>query len=223
MAAMASDTALTNRASHATPRARPVANITIMVMPAAAATHRLRLFNSLVRGDISLVVVLSRPEIFPTSVSLPVAVTMNTPLPWVTGVFMNTMFERSPGARSPAGRGPVSFAAGVLSPVNDDSSTCREMAVTTRPSAGTWSPALSSTTSPTTSWSAGISRSIPSRLTRVVAFMRDLRAFMALSAFPSCRIATTALKTVSRIRTTAVLHCLMASETMAAPESMSCM
>ena len=56
-----------------------------------------------------------------------------------------------------------------------------------RPSAGTWSPAASSTTSPTTSSSAGISASAPSRRTRAVAFIIDLSAFIALSALPSWR------------------------------------
>ena len=50
------------------------------------------------------------------------------------------------------------MAAGTLSPVSADSSICSALAATMRPSAGTWSPAARSTTSPTTSSSAGISR-----------------------------------------------------------------
>jgi hypothetical protein len=50
----------------------------------------------------------------------------------------------------------------------------------------------------------------------------DLRAFMALSALPSWRMPTTALNTVKRMSTTAVLHSLIASETMAAPDGMIC-
>ena len=55
------------------------------------------LFSSLVRGDSSLAVAASIPEIFPSSVPAPVPVTIMVPLPWVTGVFMNAMFVWSPG------------------------------------------------------------------------------------------------------------------------------
>ena len=59
--------------------------------------------------------------------------------------------------------------------------------MTIRPSAGTSSPAAISTTSPTTSCSAGISASAPSRRTRAVAFIIDCSAFIALSALPAWR------------------------------------
>ena len=45
MAAMASETAATNRSSQAWPRARPSANITIIVSPAAAAIHSVSRFE----------------------------------------------------------------------------------------------------------------------------------------------------------------------------------
>ena len=41
-------------------------------------------------------------RVFPISVSLPVAVTIITPLPCVTGVCMNAMFVWSPGPRASA-------------------------------------------------------------------------------------------------------------------------
>ena len=91
IAAMASEIALTNSASHACPRARPSANITTMVSPAAAAIHRVSLSSSLVSGDCSLAVADSIPEIFPSSVPAPVPVTSTMPLPCVTGVFINVM------------------------------------------------------------------------------------------------------------------------------------
>ena len=91
MAAMASETALTNSASHAWPRARPSTNITIIVKPAAAAIHRVSRLSSAVSGDSSLAVADSIPEIFPSSVPAPVAVTTTVPLPCVTGVFMKAM------------------------------------------------------------------------------------------------------------------------------------
>ena len=74
-----------------------------------------------------------------------------------------------------------------------------------------------------TTCSAGISDSTPSRLTRAVIFIIDLSAFMALSALPSWRRPTTALRSVMMTRSTAVLHSLIARETTAAPTKMSCM
>ncbi len=92
-----------------------------------------------------------------------------------------------------------------------------------RPSAGTSSPAESSTTSPTTTSVAGICDSVPSRRTRAVAFIIDLSAFIALSALPSWRRPTTALSTVSAISTIPVLHSLIANDTTAATIRMICM
>lgn len=97
IAAMASETAAMNNVSQAWPRLRPSANITIIVRPAAPAIHRVRLFSSRVSGDSSCAVADSMPEIRPSSVSAPVPVTISTPLPWVTGVFMNAMSVWSPG------------------------------------------------------------------------------------------------------------------------------
>ena len=148
--------------------------------------------------------------------------TIMVPLPCVTGVFMNDMFSWSPGPNSPAGRVSAPFAAGVLSPVRADSSICSALAATIRPSAGTSSPADSSTTSPTTTCSAGITDSDPSRRTRAVAFIIDLRAFMALSALPSCRIPITAFSSVSSTSRIAVLHSLISKETTAAATRMIC-
>ena len=86
------------------------------------------------------------------------------------------------------------------------------------PSAATSSPALSSTTSPMTTSSAGIAASTPSRRTRAVCFVSDFRAFIALSALPSWRSPTTALNTVSRSSTAPVLHSPMASDSDAGDE-----
>ena len=127
--------------------------------------------------------------------SLPVAVTIITPLPCVTGVCMNAMSVWSPGARSVPAGGSTPLDAGTLSPVSADSSICSALASMIRPSAGTSSPAASSTTSPTTTSSAAISASEPSRRTRAVAFTIALSAFIALSALPSWRRPTTALTT----------------------------
>ena len=66
--------------------------MTTIVTPAAAAIHSVRRLSSLVSGDCSVSVAESIPEILPSSVAVPVAVTIMTPLPWVTGVFIKAMF-----------------------------------------------------------------------------------------------------------------------------------
>ena len=136
---------------------------------------------------------------------------------------MNAMSVCSPGARSLPSGTSTPFEAGTLSPVKADSSTCNALAEMIRPSAGTSSPAASRTTSPTTTSSAGISASDPSRRTRAVALTIALSAFIALCAFPSWRRPTTALSTVIRISRTPVLHSLIASDTIAAATRMICM
>ena len=185
IAAMASAIAVMNSASAGWPRDRPSANITIIVTSAAAPIQRVSVFSCLVSGVCSLAVVASMPAIFPTWASAPTAVTSITPLPWVTGVFMNAMFVWSPGPRSASASGSVVFDAGVLSPVSADSSMSSELAGMIRPSAATSSPALSSTRSPMTTCSAGICASAPSRRTRAIRFVNDFSAFIALSALPS--------------------------------------
>ena len=179
--------------------------------------------SSRVSGDSSRAVADSIPEIFPSSVPTPVPVTIMVPLPCVTGVFMKAMLTWSPGPSSSPASVPASLAAGTLSPVSADSSICRALAVMMRPSAGTSSPAARRTISPTTTCSAGISDSDPSRRTRAVAFIIDLSAFIALSALPSWRSPTTAFSTVIKINSTPVVHSLIASDTTAAATRMICM
>ena len=140
--------------------------MTIIVPSAAAPIHRVIVFSCFVSGVCSLAVAASMPAILPTSASAPLAVTSIMPLPCVTGVFMNAMFVRSPGPSSASASASVSFDAGVLSPVRADSSMSSELAWMILPSAATSSPALSSTTSPMTTSSAGIAASTPSRRTR---------------------------------------------------------
>ena len=197
--------------------------MTIMVPSAAAPIHSVMVFSCLVSGVCSLAVAASMPAILPTSASAPLAVTIITPLPWVTGVFMNAMLVRSPGPSSASASASVVLEAGTLSPVSADSSMSRELAWMILPSAATLSPAASSTTSPTTTCSAGISDSAPSRRTRAVCFISDLRAFIALSALPSWRRPITALNTVRATSTRPVLHWPMMNDTTAAMSRMICM
>ena len=86
MAAIASATAVSNSIVHDCPRYRPSANITIIVSPAAPTIHSVSVFICLVSGVSSFPVEDSMCAIFPTCVSLPVPVTITTPLPCVTGV-----------------------------------------------------------------------------------------------------------------------------------------
>ncbi len=65
--------------------------MTTIVTPAAAAIHSVSVLSCLVSGVCSRAVPASIPAIFPTCVSLPVAVTIIAPLPCVTGVCMNAM------------------------------------------------------------------------------------------------------------------------------------
>ena len=127
---------------------------------------------------------LSMPEIVPTAVSAPVPVTIISPLPCVTGVFMNAMFDWSPSTGFSSVTTSTLLEAGTLSPVSADSSICSEVASMSRPSAQTSSPAASRTTSPTTTWSASTLTSLPSRRTRADVLSIDCSAFMALSALP---------------------------------------
>ena len=71
--------------------------MTAMVSPAAAAIHNVNVSSCLVSGVLRWGVDLSIPEMLPTAVLAPVPVTIITPLPCVTGVFMNAMFAGPPG------------------------------------------------------------------------------------------------------------------------------
>ena len=138
---------------------------------------------------------------WPTSVPIPVEVTAKSPVPRVTLVFMKTMSVRSPSGVSGLSIVSTDFETGRLSPVNADSATSSVAASSSRPSAGTMSPASIATTSPGTSCSAGSSTSSPSRRTRALMNIIFWSAATAAAAFPSCCRPRSALKTVSR-RTT---------------------
>ena len=78
------------------PREIPSANMIAIVRPAAPAIHSVSVSSCALSGVFSVGVDFSIPEMFPTSVSAPVPVTIITPLPCVTGEFMNAMFDWSP-------------------------------------------------------------------------------------------------------------------------------
>ncbi len=205
------------------PREIPRANMIAMVSPAAAAIHSVNVSSCLVIGVFSSGVDFSIPEMLPTAVSAPVPVTIMTPAPCVTGVFMNAMFTRSPRPGSASVMTATLLEAGTLSPVNADSSICREVASMSRPSAHTSSPAASRTTSPTTTWSASTLTSVPSRRTRAVVLSIDCRAFMALSALPCWRNPPSALSAVISRTTMPVEIWPIRIEAIAAATRMICM
>jgi hypothetical protein len=105
-----------------------------------------------------------------------------------------------------AGRTTSSFSTGSDSPVSADSSTCSSASVTRRRSAGTLSPASSTTRSPGTSSSEAMVRGRPSRTTRACVCTIDLSASSADSALDSWRNPTIALTTTTRKITAASTH-----------------
>ena len=115
-----------------------------------------------VSGVFSCWTWLSIPEICPTSVAIPVAVTTISPLPRVTVEFMYAMSTRSPSGTSSPCTASTDLLTGVLSPVSAASSIS-SVAATRRPSAGILSPASKETMSPGTSSSAGMSIASPPR------------------------------------------------------------
>ena len=64
-----------------------------IVRPAAPAIHSVKVSSCAVNGVFRVGVDFNIPEMRPTSVPSPVPVTIITPLPCVTGEFMNAMFD----------------------------------------------------------------------------------------------------------------------------------
>ena len=94
---------------------------------------------------------------------------------------------------------------GTLSPVRAASSIFREADSSSRPSAGTASPASNSTTSPGTRSALCSTVILPSRSTLLVAAVMVCRASMAASALLSCTTPKTAFSsTTARMMITSV-------------------
>ena len=204
MAATASATPVTNSVSKDSPRARPSSTT---ITSATAAIEAMIFDNAsscFCRGVFPVSVFASMSAMWPISVSIPVAVTISSPRPRVTDVFMYAMQVRSPSGTSSPGTASVDFPTGRLSPVSAASSISSVAATTTRPSAGTRLPASTSTTSPGTRSPASISTAWPSRRTRAIVFIICASALTLSSALASWRRPTTALKTVSPASTTVV-------------------
>ncbi len=135
---------------------------------------------------------------------MPVAVTTIVAVPRVTDVFWKSMFERSPSATSGDGSTAASFATGALSPVRAASCVSHVAERTSRPSAGTMSPASSCTMSPGTRSTAGISVTSPSRRAFACGtWSLDSASTLAL-ALSSCRVPRMTFKRISNATITPV-------------------
>ncbi len=130
----------------------------------------------------------SAAAIRPRALSGPVAVTTNTPRPRVTVV---------PADIAAAGPVPAVLSTGTDSPVSADSSTCNAAPSTSHPSAGTMSPASTTTTSPGTICAAGTCCWAPPRTTRAVGAVSSLSAASARSARISCTTPTVVFSTIT--------------------------
>jgi hypothetical protein len=151
-------------------------------------------------------------------------VTIISPRPRVTDVFMYAIETRSPRGASGADTASVDLPTGRLSPVSAASSISSVAETTTRASAGTRLPASTSTTSPGTSSSASISIACPPRLTRAIVFIICDSAATLSSALASWRRPMTALNTVSPASNTPVATSpVTAMLTTAAASRTSCM
>ena len=99
----------------------------------------------------------------------------------------------------------MAFVTGTLSPVRAASSILSDALSSRRPSAGTASPASSSTTSPGTSRLLSSTRCSPPRSTLHFAAVMVCSASMAASALLSCTTPSTALSsTTARMMNTSV-------------------
>ena len=107
------------------------------------------------RGVSSVGVSLIMPAILPSSVSMPVATTMPSALPFIASVDINAMFFHS-AMGIPWDNTVSVFWTGIDSPVSADSFVWKPCTFMRRISAGTWSPASILTRSPGTTKDAGI-------------------------------------------------------------------
>jgi hypothetical protein len=146
----------------------------------------------------------------PISVPMPVVVTIISPRPRVTEVFMKAMLWRSPSGTSALSMVSASLDDATLSPVSAASSISSVAVTKRRPSAGTRLPASMSTMSPGTNCSDSISMAWPSRRTRAMFFIIFSSAARLASAFDSWRRLMTALKTVRISSITVVRRSLTA-------------
>ena len=102
---------------------------------------------------------------WPSAVLPPVRQMTIVAVPLITDVPAKTAFDAPAGFSAPKAASLACFSAGYGSPVRRAWLTKRSRLSSSRESAGTRSPAISSTMSPGTSWSIGTERLAPSRRT----------------------------------------------------------
>src|SRR6516164_2264535 len=192
------------------PRTRP--KIAMMATAANAIMPNTLVMPSSSRcsGDLDRLVAVTSPAIWPIWVAVPVPVTTNVAEPRVTWVFWNTRLVRSPSATSPSGKVSGSLGTGALSPVSAASCTSSVAEDTIRPSAGTTSPASSSTTSPGTSLVESSCSTRPDRRTRACGTCSLASASTLAWAFSSWSEPITTLNVTSPSTTRAVAIWTMA-------------
>ena len=196
----------------------PSTKITATTMPAISTRRRARPSICLCNGVALVSACASTSARRPISVPMPVPVTSSSARPRVTPVFMYAMLRRSPCGAASAATKAASLPTVCDSPVRADSSTSTLCAASRRPSAGTRSPASSSTTSPGTIALASISSTRPARRTRAIGASIFFSAASVFSARYSCQKPSTALKHTT-IRITATLLKSPISAAMAAATS----
>ena len=133
------------------------------------------------------------------------------------------MLARSPREQSSGRTVSASFSAGRDSPVKAASCTFKLAESIRRKSAGTMSPSLSRTTSPTTSSLAGTMLSSPCRRTRAEGALIFRRASREACAFFSWAMPMIALTMTIAKMTDASVHSRKRVENAAAPTRMSTM
>ena len=171
-------------------------------------------------------VCVTRPANWPKYVSEPVATTSALPAPLTTLVPMKAMFSSSSGLAD-CTRGDICFSTGSDSPVSAACATKRSLAFRMRQSAGTMSPAESSTTSPGTRSASGTSRCCdpvackaapkkrrplpasgdPASLRRTVAVLRTIAFRASAARFERCsctKRSTVEISTIEPMIATAV-------------------
>ena len=192
------------------PRARPKIAMISTATPAISPNTLVMPSSSRCSGDLVRLVAVTIPAMRPISVALPVAVTTTVAVPRVTCVFWNTRFVRSPSATSPPGSVAASLGTGALSPVSAASCTSSVAEEMIRPSAGTTSPASSSTMSPGTSPVDSICATWPDRRTRACGTCSFASASTLARAFISWLVPMMTLNSTSPSTTSAVAICTIA-------------
>ena len=206
-AAMASATPISSICQKSvTPRNQPATTMTAHSANTITMSRRPSCASFFSNGVARVVASSIRTPILPTSVRAPVSVTSNRPRPSVIVVPRKAILRRSPSAASSSRSGSAVLVTALDSPVRAASSICNRTHSTMRPSAGTRAPAARTIRSPGTNSAAGISFSVPSRITWATRTDCFCRADNARAAFhsvkkpmPAFRTMTTRMATASRI------------------------